>query len=340
MAHSGLSGFGSHFAGFGGENAVEIFFVISGFYIAMILEQSYTTNLGFYKNRALRLYPIYYIICALVLVRCLFIPNTATALFSFPAKALSIGSLANSTFFGSDWIMFLQWKDNNLHFGNFNNSEFRLWQMLLVPASWSLGIEVTFYLLAPVLCKARTRSIIALGVGLLVMRIAAFVMGLNTDPWTYRFFPFELPMFLSGILLYRLRKHYVHAPKMCVASTYATLTVLYLLFPSVVQKFDLGRIPQLILLIILTGTVILFGPDSARDKKLGDLSYPIYMSHLLVITTSSAVLVHFSAKFLVLEKITDSLVFIPMTLFSTFIFSFLLLRLVRPIERVRDRNRK
>ena len=110
-----------HLIGFGGANAVEIFFVISGFYIAMILARSYSTNLGFYKNRALRLYPIYYIICALVLVRCLLLPNLRPVLFSFPAKPLSIGALANSTFFGSDWLMFLQWKDNNLHFGNFNN---------------------------------------------------------------------------------------------------------------------------------------------------------------------------------------------------------------------------
>jgi len=41
MAHSGPTGFMSHLIGFGGANAVEIFFVISGFYTAMILELSY-----------------------------------------------------------------------------------------------------------------------------------------------------------------------------------------------------------------------------------------------------------------------------------------------------------
>jgi len=340
MAHSAPTGFMSHLIGFGGANAVEIFFLISGFYIAMILERSYSTNLGFYKNRALRLYPIYYIICALVLVRCLLVPNLRTELFSFPAKALSIGALANSTFFGSDWIMFLQWNDNNLHFGNFNNSELPLWHMLLVPASWSLGVEVTFYLLAPLLCKAKSRTIIVLGASLLAIRIVAFVMGLNVDPWTYRFFPFELPIFLLGILLYRIKNRYKHAPKMSVASTYTSLMFLYLLLPVVAQKFDFGRIPQLFVLVMVASTIILFGPDNAKDKKFGDLSYPIYMSHVLVISTFSGVLGVISEKIIIFEKIKESLTFIPITLFLTFLFSFLLIRLVQPIERIRDKNRR
>jgi peptidoglycan/LPS O-acetylase OafA/YrhL len=340
MAHSGPTGFMSHLIGFGGANAVEIFFVISGFYTAMILERSYSTKLGFYKNRALRLYPIYYIICALVFVRCLLVPNIRTELFHFPAKALAIGYLANSTFFGSDWIMFLQWNDNNLHFGNFNNSELPLWHMLLVPASWSLGIEVTFYLLAPFLCKAKSRTIMVLGASMLAIRIVAFVMGLNVDPWTYRFFPFELPMFLLGILLYRIKNRYRHAPKLSVASTYTSLIFLYLLLPFVAQKFDFGRIPQLFVLVMVSSTIVLFCPDNAKDKKFGDLSYPIYISHVLVIGTFRGALEIISEKIIIFEKIKVPLTFIPITLFFTFLFSFSLIRLVKPIERIRNKNRK
>ena len=340
MAHSGPTGFISNFSGWGGANAVEIFFVISGFYIAMILDKSYSTNLSFYKNRALRLYPIYYIICALVLVRCLFFPNLRSELFSYPAEALFVGTFANATFFGSDLLMFLQWNDNNLHFGNFNNSELPLWYMLFVPTSWSLGIEVTFYLLAPLLCKAKTRTILALGSTLLTLRIVAFVMGLNVDPWTYRFFPFELPMFLLGILLYRLKKRYGNAPKMSIASVYACLVALYLLFPFAVDKFEFGRASQLLALVIVAATIALFGPDNLKDKKFGDLSYPIYISHLLVISTYSGLLGIISEKILILEKIRGPLAVIPMTLLCTFLFSFLLIRLVKPIERIRDKNRK
>ena len=268
------------------------------------------------------------------------VPNIRTELFHFPAKALAIGYLANSTFFGSDWIMFLQWNDNNLHFGNFNNSELPLWHMLLVPASWSLGIEVTFYFLAPFLCKAKSRTIMVLGASMLAIRIVAFVMGLNVDPWTYRFFPFELPMFLLGILLYRIKNRYRHAPKLSVASTYTSLIFLYLLLPFVAQKFDFGRIPQLFVLVMVSSTIVLFCPDNAKDKKFGDLSYPIYISHVLVIGTFRGVLEIISEKIIIFDKFKDLLTFIPITLFFTFLFSFSLIRLVKPIERIRDKNRK
>jgi peptidoglycan/LPS O-acetylase OafA/YrhL len=161
---------------------------VSGFYITLILDKSYSTKMGFYKNRILRLYPIYYIICGLVLIQAVLWPNLRESPFSFPAKALTFGAIANSTFLGSDWLMFSQWQNGNLHFGNFRNSELPLWHMLLVPQSWSIGIEITFYLLAPMLCKAKSRTIVFIGIALLAARFTGLFFGLNQDPWTYRFF--------------------------------------------------------------------------------------------------------------------------------------------------------
>ena len=340
MAHIGPTGVMSNFVGFGGENAVEIFFVISGFYIAMILDKSYSSNLGFYKNRALRLYPIYYIICLLVLVRCLIFPSFRTELFSYPGKALAVGTLANSTFFGADWIMFLQWNGNNLNFGNFQNSQLPLWNMLLAPQSWSLGIEVTFYLLAPMLCKAKSITILFLGISLLVARIVAFIMGLNEDPWTYRFFPFELPMFIMGILLYRIKNHYRHSLRISIVKTYTSILFAYLLFPHVTSNSNLGRHFQLLALLILVAVIVLFSAEHPKDKKFGELSYPIYISHLLIISTFNEMLLIISGKIVIFEKLKSPVTFISLTLLLTFLFSFLVLRLVQPIERIREKNRK
>ena len=47
----------------GGEIAVELFFIISGFYMSLILNEKYNTPdkiLIFYKNRFLKLFPIYW----------------------------------------------------------------------------------------------------------------------------------------------------------------------------------------------------------------------------------------------------------------------------------------
>jgi len=340
MAHTPQTGLTLGLAGFGGANAVELFFVVSGFYIALILDKSYTTKMGFYKNRILRLYPIYYIVCGLVLVRALLLPNFSESLFSFPAKALIFGNIANSTIFGSDWLMFLQWRNNDFHFGNFNFSELPLWQMLLIPQSWSIGIELTFYLLAPVLCKAKTRTIALMGIVLLLARFAGIIFGLNKDPWTYRFFPFEIPMFLIGILLYRFRTHRGDSFKIDLNKIYILLILFYVNFSFLTAKIVINRFWQMLVLITLTSIVIMWGEEKSKDKKLGELSYPIYMVHVLVISTYSGLIDILSRKISFFEKLNNIQLATTISLIITILFSILLLRLVKPIERVRDKNRK
>ncbi len=340
MAHAPQSGLTRGLAGFGGSNAVEIFFIVSGFYIALILDRSYSTKKGFYKNRILRLYPIYYIICGLVLMQAVLFPHLRESLFSFPAKALTFGTIANSTFLGSDWLMFLQWQNGNLHFGNSNNSELPLWHMLLVHQSWSIGIEVTFYLLAPMLCLAKSRTIAVIGITLLAARFAGLFFGLNQDPWTYRFFPFEVPMFLIGILLYRLQTYRADSTKIGLRKLYPLLITVYVCFGFLTAKFSMNRFWQLLILIILTCIVIMWGEEKIQDKKLGDLSYPIYMCHVLVISTYSGLIQFLSRKLPSFAKLNNPLLAIPISLVITILFSFLLLRLVKPIEKIRDKNRK
>ena len=122
IVHVDSTGFISNLIGFGGANAVELFFVVSGFYIAMILNSSYSKNRNFYLNRALRLYPIYYIICFFVLVRCLIVPAFRTELFSYPSNLLLLGTFANLTFFGSDLLIFSHTDKLNLSYLSYDES--------------------------------------------------------------------------------------------------------------------------------------------------------------------------------------------------------------------------
>jgi len=69
IAHtSDLFGFGF----VGGEMAVKIFFMISGFYMALILNEKYiganSSYWLFLKNRLLRLYPLYFLVLFLTLI--------------------------------------------------------------------------------------------------------------------------------------------------------------------------------------------------------------------------------------------------------------------------------
>lgn len=50
----------------GGKIAVELFYIISGFYIALILDNKYKDSIRlFYTNRLLKIFPTYWFICAL-----------------------------------------------------------------------------------------------------------------------------------------------------------------------------------------------------------------------------------------------------------------------------------
>lgn len=206
--------------------------------------------------------------------------------------------------------------------------------------AWSIGIEITFYLLAPMLCKAKSRTIVFIGIALLVGRFAGQFFGLNQDPWTYRFFPFELPLFLIGILLYRLRTYRRDSFKISVSKIYPLLITFYVCFKYLTFKFSMNQFWQILVLIILTCIVIMWAEETSNDKKLGDLSYPIYMSHVLVISTYSGVIGILSGGVPLFEELNNPLLAIPILLVLTILLSFLLLRLVKPIEKIRDKNRK
>jgi peptidoglycan/LPS O-acetylase OafA/YrhL len=52
-----------------GDIAVQLFFIISGFYMALILNTKYKSHtLAFYKNRFLRLYPIYFFVLIVIFI--------------------------------------------------------------------------------------------------------------------------------------------------------------------------------------------------------------------------------------------------------------------------------
>ena len=61
------SPYGSVFVG--GRYAVQIFYIISGFLIAHVLRTNaaYADPAKFYINRALRIYPVYYVVVALTI---------------------------------------------------------------------------------------------------------------------------------------------------------------------------------------------------------------------------------------------------------------------------------
>jgi peptidoglycan/LPS O-acetylase OafA/YrhL len=302
-----------------GRQAVQMFYTISGFYMAMILSTRYSRPRDFYISRFLRIFPPYWIVLAGTLVLSLaaglllnrwlllrtyinhpFAHNGATGVF--------LAAFVNLTVFGQDWIMFLQQDvGQRLHFtANFWNDNSPLWRYLLIPQSWTIGLELTFYALAPHLNRLRNGWLAGIAIAALAARLAAYrYLGLAHDPWDYRFFPFEISLFICGMLGYRLYARAMsRQPSQqgrsasWISYVCGAAVVLLLLYLHLRAIHRLGEVigpepavlvtyPFMILIIPLLFYV--FG-NHKWDRFIGELSYPIYLIHYFVLVVVANIL--------------------------------------------------
>lgn len=332
MAHSEDPG---TLQGFGGENAVEVFFVISGFYISAILTSGYKQIRLFYLNRFLRLYPIYYLILflsiGLFLVTAFY--NSDFSRFSHPWEPLLLAILANGFILGTDSIMFLQWHEGGLHLGNFTNSEFPIHSMLFIPQAWTLSLEIMFYILAPLLIRLRNSWLIALALSSLLAKVTFLSLVSNTDPWTYRFFPFEIHLFLLGIAMQRYSSKHIKTVKLSKNRIYLLTAMLFMVNGYVSNTWIVSRYIWLAVLVCLLFLIILFGESDSTDRKLGELSYPIYISHIFVIQVCYLVTSQIDLFDGVMQS---SQIRILLSVLGTFLVSQILIKCTRKVEQGRD----
>ena len=325
------------YGGFGGSVSVEIFFFISGFYIASILDLGYKSKRNFYFSRFLRIYPILLIVSIAVLMRAFLVSDFRSEIFQFPSRYILYSLLPNLTLIGSDWIMFLRQTSNGLDIISQNTITYPLYHLLWIPPAWSLGIEITFYVLAPLIVRRATKTVLSLAIILILLRFFGYYMGLNFDPWTYRFFPFELPLFLLGIITYRLSKNYSY--KIKHKYIYIVLIVSYLLIGILDEYFGLSRVLILVCGLLLAGAILSGKQKNNFDQKLGELSYPIYVTHLFLITSYGFLVFPNSMNEVLLRIMLNQEFRITFSFAACILFSYLLLKLLSPIERHRDRLR-
>lgn len=331
----------------GGRNAVQLFYMISGFLISYVLveRKTYATTLSFYINRYLRLYPIYFVVAmtSLLLLTAGIESKDNQGFFGIyneaPLEAKSLLLFSNLAIFGQDWVMFSGVQNDDLVFtAQFQNSDIVLYRGLLLPQAWTLGVELSFYLIAPLVLH-RKRVLLSLLIFSIAIRGYLFAIGIgHIDPWIYRFFPAELAFFLLGALahqvllpLYRRRLSPEKLEQLSAASTYALIFVsaVYWLIPLP----ELIKSAVLILLFsLLMPFTFVFQSRRQWDRRVGDLSYPIYICHLLVI----GLLTHLLAKFGIADRLLIGLL---ATGVSIGVSVLLNTYIAHPIESLRRRFR-
>jgi peptidoglycan/LPS O-acetylase OafA/YrhL len=279
----------------GGRNAVQLFYVVSGFLISYILveSKSYKTVGAFYLNRFLRLYPVYAAVAILTLAAYAILRHTPRVEGFFdvyrdaPATAVAWLAASNVVLFGQDWICFVAVKAGSIVFSsNFLNSDVVLYKGLVLPQAWTLGLELSFYLIAPYVLRRR-RLIYAILLLSVSVRLYLFHIGIGLqDPWSYRFFPAEIALFLCGALAHQLllplcRRVPPALSRACANGATALLILLTMAYPLLPFAESVNTGLLLSMFICLVPLTFLFQQRHVLDSRIGDLSYPIYINHVL-----------------------------------------------------------
>ena len=271
----------------GGEFSVQCFYLISGYYICLVLDRTYRSNGLFWANRGLRLFPSYWAVAA---VSLLFLPpfpvDVWAKFLSLPVVDRGLVVFSNAALFGQDWTLFLGFRHGHLSFVRyFLNSDFPLYQLLVVPPAWSLGVELSFYVVAPFLLRKGWAVLLGCLFASLALRLGLAAAGLSGDPWSYRFFPNELATFLTGAAAYRVYRMY--RPGLNARPGLSrSITLIVWVLVGCVGPLGLGGNHQRLFSLALVSTTLPFLAVATRsshlDRFLGDLSYPIYICHWLV----------------------------------------------------------
>ncbi len=292
----------------GGLVAVETFFVISGFYMALVLNRKYVgpgDTAKFYVNRFLRIFPAYWLVqlatlgATFVGMVALASPSTLTRFVehwpTLEGTTRVFLVATNVLLFGQDWADFFAiGAHGELAFAeHLAQAPLPAYEFMFTPQAWSLGTELTFYVVAPFIVRRRWPVIAGVAAGSVLLRALLYQrLGLFDDPWNLRFFPVELGMFLAGVLAYKYYEAHAAAfrearfgrwPRLATATVIAAV-VGFQFVPSVGEwlHFDVRTWLFYGLVAVSIPFVFECTRRSAIDRWIGELSYPVYLSHLLV----------------------------------------------------------
>jgi peptidoglycan/LPS O-acetylase OafA/YrhL len=218
-------------------------------------------------DRFLRLFPVYWFVAALTAVWWLATGQQTHYLRIAPD--------------GFDWLANLTIIPLNFYMVNGTDA------FTLIPPAWSLGAELQFYLLVPLLMLVPGLRSLALAASSGVQGMATIGL-LESDWFGYRLLPGVLCLFLAGSYLYDCHQRRGHISR---SADNERLT-LYLLGGGWLAALLVGGrwgVPNLAEVAIgtLVGFWVLDQLALRRrrwwDDRLGDIAYTLFLVHFLVI---------------------------------------------------------
>lgn len=246
-----------------GVVAVISFYLLSGYVMTMLIEKYYKHPLAiptFYLDRAARLFPqfLFYMVLASVFI------------YFFKVESQYLSDLSSFkwllNFFMLPQAFYMYWAES----------------ALVIPQSWSLGLELTFYLVIPwILVYCSRKQIVAIAGASFLVFLAAYLGRIDTNYFGYRLLPGTLFMFLVGSSFFHDDKSSGRFRAAMVLSAAAMLIGVFLNSPLQIKynkEVLIGLLVGMLAISILKRLRF-----SKTDEFLGNLSYGVFLNHFVVI---------------------------------------------------------
>ncbi len=313
-AKNGLPNFNSYTFFKNGGTAVTFFFVLSGFLITyLLLKEIFNTHTvkvkTFYLKRVLRIWPLYYLI-------------VAAGLFIVPFAISKLGINYEMPYtFNQVWYYFVFFLPGMVTF---------LFGHHLLEPLWSIGVEEVFYLVWAPLSKLFKNNLPWLLITVLAIKIVLitysylFLNAQSMAAYLINSFQFEA-MAIGGFGAYFVFNRtkplsnltiYSAAFQVCI---YSLLAAFLFLHNTATNKFGIllfqtpvvsGLFINFLFLYLIIGVSLneknIFKIKSRLFSFLGEISYGIYMYHMLLIF---GIVMIFKPFFLKLNIFTGSILF-------------------------------
>lgn len=256
-----------------GYLGVDIFFVISGFLMAALYGSGATKKnaINFLQRRFQRIFPAYIatITATLVATVCVFSPQEYTSLIEQSASALLL--VPNMWFWsGEDY---------------FNNVAFTPLIHL-----WSLGVELQFYLVVPIIAWLAHKNKLLLAALFIVSIVSCFVIVNISTKTAFFWLPFRMWEFLFG---YIAALQFTNRGNLQYYKPQIGFICLIALIITTLSWIEFKPHPGVgaLLTCTLTSLILIFGLPKTIIKsiffkikeKIGTYSYSLYLVHLPII---------------------------------------------------------
>lgn len=262
-----------------GSSAVQYFFVLSGFYMALVINKKYDHRSDFYWNRLSRIFSGYWV--------CL-VPAIAIGIMTgnelygeilrqdwdLASKGLLL--FANTFILGSTFAMFSWPSPSGLALtSDFWGHDIKFYEFLYLPPAWSLPVEMLFYAIAPFVVRSM-RRILIVGVAAIAVRLITYHYFGYGDPWFYRFPMSEMLLFMIGASAFHFMNCIVYFPQ-----TWRKLIMVTLLTAFVFHSYIPLAMKWPVITAFAVSIALIFPltKHSSLDKYLGEISYAVYLIH-------------------------------------------------------------